>query len=240
MVSFVLFLLGGFCVLLVPKEYPYPVSDQSYKLKDVFLRPIRDHKFFYTILLAAGWNCIGNFNANTWSYYILNTVGMKYLLTYTCAIVCTVGSLFLLGAWRRAIGRYGWLRILFINIALSALMEFTVSLTTERTVWIYIITQVIAGINLIGAQITIGAVFYMNLPKKDPDLFTTFYNFAVNFSIFLGSLFGTWLLSLLEGFCSGLPVYGSQLLVLVKGLCFCGMCLYIWKMAPVLKPRDDP
>lgn len=240
LVSFVLFLIAGFCTLLVPKEYPYAVSKVSYKLKDVFLRPIQNKKFFYTILLVVFWNFICNLNANTWTYYILNTVGMKFILTYSASIVCALGAIFLLGAWRRAIDRYGWLRVLLVNVIVSALAEFTISLTTADTIWIYVVNQIFAGVNLIGAQITIGNVFYANLPKEDLDLFTTFYNFAANFAVFLGAMLGTWILALLESFCAELPVYGSQLLVLVKGVFFVGMALYIWKMLPFLKSDEDP
>lgn len=238
-VSFVLFLICGIFTLIVPKEYPYPVSNSSYKVKDIFLRPIRDKKFFYTILIAVAWNCIGNFNAGTWSFYILETLGMKYTVTYVASFVCALGSIFLLPLWRSFISRYGWFRIIFVNVAVTAGLQFMTGFVSHNTIWLYIIAQVISGLNLIGAQITFANVFYVNLPKTDPDIYITFYNFAVYVFIFLGSMCGTWLISVLEKLCANSALYGSQLLVWIMCAGYTLLAIYIWKMSPKLTPSEE-
>ncbi len=231
-VSYVLFVASGLAVFLVPKEYPYPVSDKHYSLKDVFFKPIHNKRFFYTILISVIWNCVGNFNAGTWTYYILNTVGMSYSLTYVSTIVCAIGGLFLLTYWRQAIRRYGWMWVIFINVLITVCVEMMMGLTTPDTIWLYVMGAVVSGLNLIGAQITFSNVFYVNLPKKDPDIYITFNNFIVNIFVFIGSMFGTWLLARLEILCAGHIVHGSQLLVWIKALCYIGLCVYIYKMMP--------
>ncbi len=243
LVSFVLMLFSGLALLLVPKEYPYTNVQSDYSLKDVFFRPIRNKKFFLSILVAVAWNCIGNFNAGTWSYYILNTVGMKYALTYTSSVVCAIGGIFLLSGWRQMINRFGWSQIIFVNVVVTGVLELVMSMTTANTVWIYVLGATISGLNLIGAQITFANVFYINLPKNDPDIYITFYNFMIYIFIFLGSAFGTWLLSVLEKSCSGLallgqPLYGSQVLCWIKCVCYLALAFYIWKVTPIVQPKD--
>ena len=94
-----------------------------------------------------------------------------------------------------------------------------------------------------GAQLVFADVFYMNLPKVDTDLYSTFWNFSVNICVLLGQMIGTGILSLIEkpdgGFYNvlGLPFYGSQFLTMVKFVAFMLMTFYIWKICPYIKPE---
>lgn len=240
MVSFGLFLLCGVFTLIVPKEYPYPITTSNYRMKDIFLQPIRERKFFMTILIAVAWNCIGNFNGGTWSFYMLETLGMKYTMTYISSFVCALGSLFLLPVWRSIINRYGWFRIIFVNVAVTGVLELVYGFVSHDTIWLYVVAAVLSGLNLIGAQITFANVFYVNLPKNDPDIYITFYNFAVYVFIFLGSMFGTWLLAQLEKLCAGSALYGSQLLVWIKCVCYGLLALYIWRITKTVSvPAEE-
>ena len=217
------------------------------QLKDVFITPIRDKKFILTVLIIILWNFICNLNANTWTYYLLNTVKMNYIMTYVASIVCAVCSIFMAPLWRRAISRFGWFKIVWINMLASAFIEFIFGFTTGHTKFIYIIAATIYGINIVGAQITLANVFYLNLPKKDFnfDVYITFYNLAANIAVFLGSLAGTGLLSILETsdgsarMLLGLPFYSSQFLVWVKGLLFLCMAFYIYWVTPKIQEEQS-
>lgn len=244
LVSFGLFIISGVMLFLVPKEYPYELSQQRYKLRDVFVTPIQSHKFILTALIAIIWNFVGNFNASTWSYYILNTVGIKYSLTYLCSIACAIGSIFMLGWWRSLVSRYSWFKVLLLTVFVTALLEIPISFTTQHTIWIFILVSILQGINLVGAQLVFANMFYINLPKADTDVFITFWNFAINIFVLFGSMFGTWFLSLLEKNGGtwklfGLPFYGSQFLVWIKAICYLALCVYIWKVTPHIQP-DEP
>ncbi|MBO5068776.1 MAG: MFS transporter [Roseburia sp.] len=246
LVSAGIFLVDGVLLYLIPKEYPYEKKTRV-QLKDVFITPIRDKKFILTVLIIILWNFICNLNANTWTYYLLNTVKMNYIMTYVASIVCAVCSIFMAPLWRRAISRFGWFKIVWINMLASAFIEFIFGFTTGHTKFIYIIAATIYGINIVGAQITLANVFYLNLPKKDFnfDVYITFYNLAANIAVFLGSLAGTGLLSILETsdgsarMLLGLPFYSSQFLVWVKGLLFLCMAFYIYWVTPKIQEEQS-
>ncbi len=233
-VSYAVIIIAGLLVYLVPKEYPYPISEKKYSLRDILVQPVQNKAFFYTILIAVFWNFICNMNAGTWTYYVLNTVGMSYMLTYTCTIALAVGGIFLTSPWRRIINRYGWQKMLVVNVLLSGVVEVMCCLFGPESLWLYVVGQIITGINLIGAQINFATVPYANLPKKDPDIYLTFYSFIVNLGVFAGSALGTWLLARLEQVGTGIGMYGSQLLVLVKAAGYLAMGIYLWRVMPVI------
>ncbi|MBQ8610565.1 MAG: hypothetical protein IJ412_02530 [Oscillospiraceae bacterium] len=242
-VSFGLFILSGLLLYLIPKEYPYEKAAQV-KLQDVFVIPIRDKKFILTLIITIVWNFVCNLNANTWTYYILNTVGMNYLMTYVGSIVIAIGGIFLMNSWRSAISQHSWFKVIAFNVFIAAINELLMGFVTENTLYIFIIGSVISGLNMIGAQITFSNVFYINLPRDKTyfDVYITFNNFAANIAVFLGSMFGTWALSMLETadgsarILFGLPFYGSQFLVWIKCVLFLLLALYIKLVTPKIQP----
>ena len=246
LVSFVLFIVNGLLLYLIPREYPYE-KKESIKLRDVFVTPIKDHKFILTILITIFWNFICNLNANTWTFYLLNTVKMDYLMTYVCSIVCAICSIFMASYWRKKISMHGWFKIVWFNLVLSGVIEVIFGFTTANTKFIYVLASTLYGINIVGAQITLANVFYMNLPKKDFnfDVYITFYNFAANIAVFLGATIGTGLIGVMESSgingqkLLGLPFYSSQYLVWVKGVLFLLMAYYISWVTPKIQTGED-
>jgi hypothetical protein len=166
------------------------------------------------------------------------------MLTYLGSAVIAIGGIFLMSAWRSAISRFSWFKVIAINVLITGINEFLMGFVTQNTLLIFVIGSVISGLNMIGAQITFANVFYINLPKDKTyfDVYITFNNFACNIAVFLGSMFGTWLLSQLETadgsarMLLGLPFYGSQFLVWVKCGMFLLMTLYIWLVTPKIQP----
>lgn len=241
--SFLIFVIGGAILFLVPEEFPYSVSEKAYSVMDVLLKPIKAKKFMLTISIALIWNCICNFNASTWTYYILNTVKMPYIMTYVCSMTITLSGFFMFPVWRKMVKKRSWYTMIRWVVFLTGLMELFISFTTEHTISIYTIVAIAQGFINVGAQLVFADVFYMNLPKVDTDLYSTFWNFSVNICVLLGQMIGTGILSLIEkpdgGFYNvlGLPFYGSQFLTMVKFVAFMLMTLYIWKICPYIKPE---
>lgn len=169
---------------------------------------------------------------------------MNYMLTYLGSAVIAIGGMFLMSSWRSAISRYSWFKIIWFNVLIAGVNELLMGFVTEHTLFIFVLGSILSGLNMIGAQITFANVFYINLPKDKTyfDVYITFNNFAANIAVFLGSMFGTWVLSLLETadgsarMLFGLPFYGSQFLVWIKFGLFMLMALYIWIVTPKIQP----
>lgn len=235
-----LFIADGLLLYLVPHEFPYLIPKEKIKVSNIIIIPIHAKKFILTALIIISWNFISNVNANTWNYYVLNTVGVGYTYMYIGSVVNAVGGIFLLRYWRKAIIRYSSFTVLFVTIFITGLLELLIAFSTNQTHWVYVIVSILQGLNSIGTNLVFANLFYINLPKENTDVFISFWNFAANISVLAGSILGTWFISLTEQhgrwILFGLPFYGSQFLVWIKFILFMGVCVYLKLVARQIKP----
>lgn len=238
-----LLIISGILLYAIPKEYPYQGLDEKVSVLDMIRVPFRHRKFILTALIVMLWSCFANVNASTWTYYVLNTVQVGYTYIYIGSIVNAICSVFLLRYWRKAINYYSWSKVLLFTVLVTALMEFPIAFSTSQTKWIYVIVSIIQGFNSVGTNLVFANSFYIHLPEGNTDIFITFWNFSANISVLLGSAFGTWFLSLVEPhapwYIFGLPFYGSQFLVIIKGLLLLGLCAFIYYVTPMIEPEES-
>ncbi len=239
-VSFGLAVINALQMYLIPKEYPYDITPGQ-KLRDVFTVPLKNRKFLLTILIAVLWQFISCINISTFTYYLLDTVHVSYSMTYISSVTCVISSLFLMSTWNKAVRRFGWFKVMMFNCFLMTLSDVFAMLTTENTVYMYVFNSVLYGVNLLAAQKSLAQMLYINLPRKDTDLFNTFYNFVQYLGMLLGSMLGTWALSALQSFGEKLPLFGleiwpMQLISAIRGVLFLLLALYVWRMGPRLQP----
>lgn len=239
-VSFGLAVANTLLVYLVPKEYPYEITPGQ-KLRDVFTKPLTNRKFVCTIFIAIMWQFISNLNWTTYSYHLLDVVKLDYAWTYTNTIVCVAGSFFILPLWRAVVRRYGWFKVMASNCFINTVVEFLWGSATASSVWLYVVGGVISGINLCGAQQALAQMFYINLPRKDIDLYNTCNNFMTNMFSMLGGMIGTWLLTALAGaggmtHLLGLELYPSQTLCYIKIILFGALGVCTLLAEPHLQP----
>ena len=241
-VAFGLFVFGGVLVYALPKEWPYEYSSDTPKLRDVVTLPFQQKKFLCWCGVCFLWNFIANTNSATWNYYLLDTVGMPYLMTLTTSIFCMIGNLFMLPFWRRLIARFGWHKMLCACFLLEAVCETTYNFTTSTTLWWYVLVSVYCGLVCTGLNLTYANLFYVNLPKGDRDVYYLFWNFGANILAFLGASFGTFFLSIFQKIepvtMFGLPFYGSQFLPWVRFILTVLLAIYIWKITPYTLRED--
>lgn len=242
-ISFVLFLAGGALLYLIPSEYPYPKPKKSVTVHDIITVPLHSRKFLLTVLIGVFWYIVCNLNSGTWVYFTLNTVGVSYVLTYTNQVACALGNVFLLRWWRGLINRYSWFRMLFLGVAVKAVLEFSLGFVSRGTIWVYILVFLLEGVNLVGTNLIFANLFYLNLPKENTDVCAAFWNLALNFSVLIGSMLGTWFISLMGSaqplwyLFGSLPFYSSQLLVWIKAGLLLLLCGYIRRVTPEIRPE---
>ncbi len=244
MAAFVVLMVGGCLQLLVPKEYPYESSTGGkVKLRDVVVIPLRHRKFMLTATVGYIWTFICYTNSATWTYYLLDTVGMPYTMTYISSIVTAAGCLLLLPLCRRIYHSFGWHKVMFVNVLTVLILDSSAVFITSKTLWLYVLYSILGGLNLICMQLTTSNTFYLNLPKTDTDHYIIFNSVVSNVAALLGSMFGTWFLSMLERPDGGrlfefigLDFYPSQLLAASKLVMLAGLVLYVKWITPHTQP----
>ena len=232
--------LSAAILFLIPKEFAYANIGKKISVLDIFRIPLRSRKFMLTALIVMLWSCFANVNSSTWVYYVLNTVNVSYTYIYIGSVVNAISSALLLRYWRRAINTYSWSRMLLVVVFVTALMEFPIGFATSQTKWVYVVVSIIQGFNSVGTSLVFANLFYVNLPRGNTDVYVTFWNFSANISVLVGSVFGTWFLSITEPHAPwnlfGLPFYGSQFLVWIKFALLLILCIYIRRVIPHIQP----
>jgi hypothetical protein len=236
------FVLNGLQLYLLPQEFPYH-KDGLPKIKEIFTTPFKSRKFLLTAWVAILWNVIANMNGSTWSYYVINTVGLGYTYMYIATVIYTLGNIFLIKYWRRAIRTYSWFSVLFYVVFFQGLTELIIGFFTRQTVWVYIVVSILSGFNAVGLNLVFANLIYINLPRHNKDSFITFWNLVCNLAVLAGSMIGTGFLSLVEPHAPyafmGLQFYGSQFLVWIKCVCFMLLCIYIRWAIPRMQPDEE-
>ena len=243
-VSFVIMLIGGSLQLLVPKEYPYETTTGGkVRLRDVVAIPMRNRKFLLTVIVGYVWSMICCVNSATWTYYLLDTVKLPYVMTYISNIVTAVGCIFLLPLCRRIYNRYGGHKVMLVNVATVLVLDCSAVFVTSKTIWIFAVYSVLSGLNLVCMQLSTSNTFYLNIARKDVDNYVIFNSVMSNIACLLGSIFGTWFLSVTERpdggrlfELMGLDFYPSQLLAATKLVMLAALVLYILWMTPRTQP----
>ena len=242
--AFVMFIINGFMVYAVPQEFPYTGLEKKVSILDILIVPVRSRKFLLTALIVMLWNGFANINANTWNFYVLNTVGVGYTYMYIGSVISALSGVFLLRYWRQAINRFSWFSMLFVVVLVTGLLELPIGLATSRTIWIYVLVSVLQGCNAVGTSLVFANLFFVNLPKGNTDLYITFWNLTANISVLVSTVFGAWFIAWTEPRgpwqLFGLPFYGSQFLVWIKGLLLIGLCVYIKLITPHIQPDPEP
>ena len=114
---------------------------------------------------------------------------------------------------------------------------------TAKTIWIYVVYSILGGLNLVCMQLTVSNVFYLNLPRHDIDNYIIFNSVSSNVACLLGSVFGTWFLSMTEKpdgspmfAMIGLDFYPSQVLAATKLVMLAALVVYIHLITPHTQP----
>jgi len=241
--SFTLFIIGTSLVYLKPKETPVKLVKSHASPLHVLTEPIRHRKFLMTAMFTVWWGIVSTINGGTYGYYLLETVKVPILFTYTGAVVSMIAGVFLSNVFRRFMDLTSPFTVLKLSIGLFTVLEFFNMLVGPGDVGMYIALTIVSS--FVGVLFSMGysTLFYLHLPEKvNKDVLSTFWNLIANVSGVVGAGVGTWLLAQFEthGVYEFLSRewYGSQILCGIKGIVFAGMLAYVVKVTPILKRTD--
>jgi len=241
--AFVLFVCGSMMIYLIPREEPTQPDPVKILPRHVLTEPIRHRPFLLTALITVFWGIAVNMNANTYSYYLLETVKAPMSFLYIGSVSSMVCSLCFSGVFRRLMDRVSPYRMIAIFLVVNVCTEFLFGMVAPGRVPLYAGLAVVAGLATVGFNMGYNSLFYLHIPENaNRDLFATFWNLTVNISAFVGSAIGTWILAAFERHgvynIFGMDFYGSQLLCMVKVVFFAAAFCYLMKVTPRLMRKE--
>ena len=221
MAALVLFIGGSCMIYLVPKEEPVEKKAEKFSPLHVITEPLKHRAFRIITIMWMIWNVATGFNCNTYTYFLLETAEFPIVVTYISAFAIMLVSLFGSGLLRRLVDRISPLSMVALSIALFIGTEFASIFVGPGTLWLYVVIAALIGVFTVCFHMGFNSLFYLATPENsNKDLFATFWNLAPNVALFIGSVFGTWMLAIFEAHGTyeflGMTFYGSQIICGMK------------------------
>lgn len=239
MASAVLFLVGSCVLYLTPKDVALELPKKVPTPLHVITEPIKHKPFLLTALITVGWGITVSMNANTFSYYLLETVRVPIIYIYFGSLASVLGGIFLSGIFRKLTDLISPYWMVAVFAGLYGVFEILYVFVAPGRVDLYVFLVITSGLLGVGFSMGYNSLFYLNLPKDgNKDLFAIFWNMVSNIACFVGAALGTWLLAIFERQGTyrffGEQVYGSQLICFIKIFMFFGVACFVAKIAPQL------
>ena len=221
-------------LMLLPKEYPYPRT-QKVRLRDVFVLPLKNKKFMFTMSIIAMWQFSGTFSS-LFSYYLLNDCKVPYTFINVTDAAYALFLIFLSPFWVKFLKKTSWLKTLAITAFMIAPVEIFYSFANASNYfWIMLIAKMTAHVIGVGQNLAYANVPNLALPEEGRSNYLVFYSIVVSISAFIGTSTVTAVISLTEGMTFnifGADILGVQLLRMIEGCLKVLIGIYLFKVSP--------
>lgn len=191
------------------KEYPYESSGTTFHLKDLVLEPFRNKLYLRTVAVVFLWNLAANMPGSYYTVYLLRNLNVSYSYITIISMVNIPITLFLTPLWRKALGRNGWFKTLYLSVSVYLTHYLVLALVTKQSLFLYPLSQVLAYVFAIGINLSFTGIPYVNLPEKRQTAFIGFYSSAANLAALLGVTMGKYFVLITENM--KLNVFGFEM-----------------------------
>lgn len=172
-------------------EYEYPQSGKSFSMKGLLRNIVKHRIYLLTMLVGFVWSFSAGIPGSYYSVYLLKDVGLSYKFLSLVGALNVPVVLFLTPVWKKVLSKYGWLRTMYIGVALKSIDYAAQSLVSPANhLWLFPISQLTAYFFSISITLTSNGVPYLNIPEENRTAFYGMYESTVYLASFLGVALG--------------------------------------------------
>ena len=116
-------------------------------------------------------------------------------------------------------------------------------ITPGNYFWLMLTVRLAQHVLGVGLNLAYANLPFLNLPKEDQSNYLVFYTLVTNLCAFVGSVFSTWFISLMEGVTLNLGFHVFEhvpLLILMQGTGYLIIGWVVYKKRKVIAPQDGP
>lgn len=230
---------------LAMREIRIKPNKSKFKIKDVFLIPIKDKVFRKVIFLFFMWSIGLQFGASYFSIYMVSKLQLSYTFITSCSLILAVFYAIFARIWGRVGDRVGWASVTIRTMTLLGATHLSWFFVFDN--WhIYLLIPflfALAGIAWGGINIALFNIQFDYTPKEGRTLYLGFnaafsgivgYGAALMASEFVGAL-GKWNVNIL-----GLPIGIIQIILASSGVMLLMTSLFIKKAITETKAPVNP
>ncbi len=240
---FIAYAVGIFdCILLlIPREFPYGSSGEKPRIRDIFVKSLRNRKFAGCIMLLCMWTFAYNLPASVLNYRILEELKLSYSYIQVINVIYPIFVFAFLVPCQRFIKKLGWLETMSIGICMDIVSFFAYGLVVPGNVsWLFPTVRIVQHLSTsLFSGIPVNNLVYFNLPDEDRTHYLSFYILANNAASFLGLMCGTWFVTIAPDFSfhiGGIQVGNIQFLLMLQSLMLLVMLITVQFTKKKLRP----
>ena len=230
--AFVLFLLSGLLILVVPKINFKNSEIQQVKPQHVITKTLGYRPFLTIVILQVAWTMSTALNGSTFTYYIVETVKAPLWCTYLGSVSGMLFSMLFLQKLRKVMDRTSPFYIMTLFMIVFTCAEVLYVFVHPNTMPLFCALVTVSGVASVGFNLGFGCLFYQHLPEgSNKDTFAVCWDLSRNMAALVGSVVGTWILAQFEARgvlrLGDWTFYGSQMICFIKIFCFGGVLMYV-------------
>jgi MFS family permease len=194
---FLFALLLGIVGLLTLKNIPEKKGKiKAISPKKFFKRlslPFKDEKFRPLIYFGLFWGFALNIASPFFIVYMLEDLGLSFLLVSIFLIVDTLFRIHGLNVWRKVSDKFGARPILTITATIVALIPFWFIFISKTNYWLIPIIFAIGSIAYAGVQIALSQILFKSAPRKVDAYYLASFTSLTGLISALGPILGGFL-----------------------------------------------
>ncbi len=231
-------------LMQIPKEPPYPESQDQPKLIDIFSKPLKDRYFRLTLLVRGLYQLFACLPTSAFNAWLLEDVGVSYLYITAVDSVYFLFILFTSRIWNRFMQRHGACMLMIVVLLEEAISAAAYAFANHGNyLWLVTVIKFMQQFVALGWIYGINHIYYETMPREDRIAYTSFYALSQNLLAFIGMSIGTAFISIAGN--SPIVFLGSQLtgvpvLQLAKAVLLLFLAMLVFRLRSHLdSPRPD-
>ncbi len=225
----------NFLSFMAMKEVPIKRSIINYRIRDVFVKPLKDKKFFRIIVLFFLWSMGLHLGAPFFGVYMVSGLKLDYSFITINGMIFSLCYVIMTRVWGKLADKKSWLYVAIINIAILSVSHFFWVFIYEGSSilrYMVVLVHILGGISWAGVNISLFNLPFDYIPEEGRTLYLGF-NAALSGIVGFGAaMVSSFLVGRFSGFETlmfGFPVGILQIVLSVSGI-MTGVCVVYIKL----------
>jgi Na+/melibiose symporter-like transporter len=223
--------ISNFYFLSSIKEPKAEVMSNTFKLKDIFLKPIQDEKFRVIIILFVLWNIGLQIAGPFFAVYMVTGLKLSYSYIMFMGVLSSIARIFMVPYWGKLADNKSWVTCTKYSIGLLAIIHTTWFFVNHTTAWIMVpILHILSGIAWGGINMALFNIQFIFSPKEGRTIYLGVNAAYGGVLGFLSTIIGSFILRVLQEnifAVSSFRIGNMQILFAMSGMLIAVCTLYV-------------
>ncbi|MBI2543614.1 MAG: MFS transporter [Candidatus Aenigmarchaeota archaeon] len=231
--------IGLFSILFLGRVREIPVFEEKATFSKFMMlvkKPYEEINFRKLIRFGILWSFALGIAGPFFTVYMLDTLGLSYVLITALNTLFIVSGIMALNAWGRIVDRYGAKPVLAICALIISLYPFFFILTTKSNFYLLFPVNIFVGMAAAGVEFSTGQLLLRTSPQTNKPIFFSSFAATTGLAFAVATIIGGILASVFQGLTYSIP------LITLSGLHFLfliGFVLRLWSNSMV-QDIEDP